>query len=150
MLAGTASSEVATLVNWLDAYWCAPYPATHVPYAYDHQHVIGRVHGFPSLIDVSPSAFTSKCAGYGPRIEILLAVHWPEHAQVPSTSELPQQADFALEVTPAGIRARASEEVLKRIQQQPAAALTLVPVAAELAMAALHRGGVPPPVVAGT
>ena len=146
-LAGTASRAVGTLVDWLDTYWCAPYPATHVPYGFDHQHVIGRVHGFPSLIDVSPTPFTSKYAPYGSRIEILLAVHWPEHSQTLAASEL-TQPDFTLDVTSAGIRARANAAFIKRIQEQPETTITLAQVAAGLAIAALNRGGAPPPAVA--
>lgn len=141
-LQGRAGCDVASLVDWLNAYWCAPYPLWHLALPRCHHHIVGHAHGYPVLVDISSYPYA---AGYEPRVEVLLAMDWPPH-RVELTgpdSDAIARFGFQLEATQAGLVARAAPGTVSAFNRAPQTLTMLPRVAVHLARLAASVGAQP-------
>ena len=139
-LGGRTLDGVDGTVQWLNAFWCAPYEATQLMVGRCYGAATATSRGFPVLVEVDPIPIASST--YVARVSIHLAAEFssPYAPQGPLCDEL-ARAGFVVERNGAGLVARASDLCVRSLRKTPESITGLVRVVTSLtALAEAMRG----------
>ena len=157
---GRSSSDVGSLVTWLDQAWAGPYDLRFLGGGPRFELALLDAFGFPTAVALNPTQSSMNMYETTPTYARIMLAAWipsrtdggPPPTLGPAARETMAwltAAGFLVSCEEAGILAMAQERVVRRLREEPGCAHLLAPVVGNLARLAHEIGAQPVQITPG-